>query len=145
MTKTRDPEPDLVDLSIPVEDVCRIIELAQRFDLKVGNSDPTAGALDDEDEAAVFEHRPSDPVEIELRSAIADLSDDQKIDLVTLLWIGRDDGTAEDWKETRSTAAGEHNDRTADYLCGTPLLADHLLAGLDAVGRDCSAVRTDRL
>lgn len=85
MTIRRDPDPDDIELSVPLEAVCRIVEKAQRFDLKVGTSDPAARDLDDEDEAAVFEHRPSDPVDLELRSAIADLSDDQKIDLVALL------------------------------------------------------------
>lgn len=145
MPTRREPAPADVVLSVPLETVCRIVATARRFDLKGGSTDPGARALDDDDVAAVFEDRASDPVETELRSAISDLAEDQQADLVALVWLGRDDGTAEDWEETRRLAAIQHNDRTADYLCGTPLLADHLRAGLDAIGRDCSAVEADQL
>jgi hypothetical protein len=145
MTTRREPDPTDVVLSVPVETVCRIIGTARRFDLKGGSTDPGARALDDDDVAAVFEDRASDPVENELRSVISDLADDQQVDLVALVWLGRDDGTSEDWEETRRTAAVQHTDRTADYLCGTPLLADHLRAGLEAIGRDCTDVEADQL
>jgi hypothetical protein len=54
------------------------------------------------------------------------------------MWLGRDDGQAADWEEVRQQAAYAHNEHTADYLCGNPLLGDHLEAGLDALGLSCS-------
>lgn len=145
MRPRRDPDPADVDLAVPLEIVCSIVALARRFDLKGGSTDPGAGAMDDDDVAAIFEDRTSDAVETELRSAISDLPEDQQIDLVALLWLGRDDGTTDDWDETRRAAADQHNERTADYICGTPLLADHLLSGLEAIGRDCSASEAEQL
>ena len=35
--------------------------------------------------------------------------------------------------------AAEHDQRTADYLIGTPLLADYLESGLDCFGESCMA------
>lgn len=145
MITRRDPDPTDVELSVPLETVCRIVQKARQFDLKVGSTDPSARAMDDDEMAAVFEDRPSDAVGTELRSAISDLSDDQQVDLVALAWLGREGGTAEDWEDTRQAAADRHSARTADYLCGTPLLADHIAAGLEALGRSCAEVETDQL
>jgi uncharacterized protein DUF3775 len=52
------------------------------------------------------------------------MTEDEQIDLVTFAWVGRGDGSIEDWGELRSEAA--HNKRTTSYLLGMPLLADYL-------------------
>lgn len=134
------PDADMPEIRVPLDTVCYIIAKAREFDVKAGSSDPGASSLDDDDiDAAVLEDRPSDPVALELTSIISDLSEGAQIDLVTLMWLGReDDATAEDWDDLRRTAEEEHNERTARYLLGTPLLADHLENGLAAIGRDCS-------
>src|SRR6267154_678029 len=59
------------------------------------------------------------------------MSEDEQVDLVTLTWLGRGDGTLADWDELRAEAARVHNKRTASYLLGEPLLPDYLgLLGL---------------
>jgi hypothetical protein len=119
--------------------VCFLIGKAREFDGKVGSSDPQATLMDDEDpEAAVLEDRPSDPVQKEMASLIHDLTVDQKLDLVVLMWIGRGDGGAADWQELRLSARQEFHRRAARYILGTPLLGDYLEGGLEAVGLSCS-------
>ena len=127
-----------ISLSVPLDTVCYIV--ARMHDLQgkdastLDGSDPNA---DDEDiEDAVLEDRRSDPVEIEVKSVISDLTDEAKYDLVALMWLGRDEG---DWAEMRMLAEQEHNTPTADYLCGTPLVADYLQNGLNMLGLDCTA------
>lgn len=139
MTLSRQtPDIDMPDIRVALDTVCFIISKAREFDVKGGSSDPSASALDEEDvDAAVLEDRPSDPVEAELRSYISDLNDGAQIDLVSIMWLGRGDGPT-DWAEAQEVAANAHNDRTAEYLVGTPLLADYLEEGLAAIGRDCS-------
>ena len=133
------PESDAPELSVALDTLCYIIAKAREFDVKAGSSDPGADPLDDDDgDAVVLEDRPSDPVETELRSIIGDLTVDAQIDLVALMWLGRDDGTLDEWDDIRRTAAEEHNKHTASYLVGTPLLSDHLEAGMDVLGLDCS-------
>lgn len=141
MTLSRQtPVDDMPEIAVPMDTVCYIIAKAREFDVKAGSSDPSASTLDDDNvDAAVLEDRPSDPVMAELRSIIDDLTEEAQIDLVTLMWIGREDGTAGDWADYRRTADEEHNERTARYLLGTPLLADHLENGLDAIGRSCGS------
>jgi hypothetical protein len=63
---------------------------------------------------------------------------DEQVDLVTLMWIGRLDGGIADWYELRDEACRVHNDRTAHYLIGTPLLGDYLAEGLAAFGMSCA-------
>lgn len=54
------------------------------------------------------------------------MTEDEQIDLVTLAWLGRGDGSLEDWDELRAEATRVHNKRTASYLLGMPLLPDYL-------------------
>jgi hypothetical protein len=46
--------------------------------------------------------------------------------LVALTWLGRGDGELSDWNDLRNEAARLHNNRTAAYLLGNPMLGDHL-------------------
>jgi hypothetical protein len=126
------------ELAISTGKVCFIIAKAHGFDVKVAVTEPDAGSNPTDDgEIAVLQDYDDDPVREELGSLISDLSLDEQIDLVALTWLGRDDGKASDWDEVRRQAAYAHNRHTADYLCGNPLLGDHLAAGLDALGLSC--------
>ena len=131
-------ELDTVDLDIPLEKVCFIISRAREFDAKDVVADEGSGSnpIDDGD-VDVLEDRGDDPAFEELTSLISDMSIDEQVDLVAIMWLGREDYTAKDWPSVRADAAGEHNDRTAAYLCGTPLLADHLSEGLSLLGYSC--------
>jgi hypothetical protein len=62
------------------------------------------------------------------------LNEDQQLDLVALVWIGRGDFEPEEWDEARRTAAEEAGLSTAEYLKGVDHLAEHLEAGLEAMG-----------
>ncbi len=86
----------------------------------------------------VLEDHGDDPVLEELTAFIDALNDDEQIELVALMWLGRDDGTLADWTQVRSDAADAHNENTAGYLLGTPLVADYLADGLATFGLSCS-------
>jgi hypothetical protein len=66
------------------------------------------------------------------------MTEDEQIDLVTLTWLGRGDGSPEDWDELRAEAQRAHNNRTASYLLGMPLLPDYLEEGLAQLGHSCA-------
>jgi len=126
------------ELAIPLAKVCFIIGKAHEFDVKVAVTEPDTGSNPtDDNEIAVLQDHEDDPVREELGALISELSADEQIDLVALTWLGRDDSQAADWDQVRQQAAYAHNTRTADYLCGNPLLGDHLAAGLDALGLSC--------
>jgi hypothetical protein len=110
--------PDLIspELAISSEKICYIIAKAREFDVKdVPTVAEEASNASDDRMFEVLEDRPSeDAVLDELRSLIADMSEDEQIDLVALAWLGRGDAGVEGWQELRSEAARAHNRRTAE-------------------------------
>jgi hypothetical protein len=133
-------------LTISPEKVCFIIIKAREFDAKdeVSEPDPGSNPTDDK-ETAVLEDHEDDPVLEELTSLINSLSEDEQIDLVALAWLGREDYSASDWAAVREEAARAHNERTAGYLLGTPLLGDFLEEGLTMLGYSCEEFEINRL
>ena len=127
------------DLSISPEKVCFIIAKAREFDVKdvVTDPDDASNATDDA-MLSVLEDHPDDPVVQELIGFIRALTEDEQIDLVALTWLGRGDGTIDDWDELRGEAARAHNNRTASYLLGMPLLSNHLEDALSQFGMSCN-------
>ena len=139
-------EEEGVTLSISPEKVCFIIVKAREFDAKdeVTEPDPGSNPSDDMD-VAVLEDHGDDPVVEELTSFIDSLSEDEQIDLVALAWLGREDYSADDWQTVREEAARAHNQRTASYLLGMPLLADFLEEGISMLGYSCEEFEIGRL
>jgi hypothetical protein len=137
---------DAPTLTISPEKVCFVIIKAKEFDAKdeVTEPDPGSNPSDDKDTAILEDHE-DDPVLEELTSFIDSLSEDEQIDLVALAWLGRDDYVASDWPAVREDAAAAHNDRTAEYLIGIPLLGDFLEEGLSMLGYSCEEFEIERL
>ena len=65
--------------------------------------------------------------------------------VTSLAWLGRDDYSASDWSTVREEAARAHNERTANYLLGTPLVGDFLEEGLSMLGYSCEEFEIGRL
>jgi hypothetical protein len=133
-------------LTISSESVCFIIVKAREFDAQdvVTDPDSSSNAADD-GAASVLEAHSDDLTQKELVAFINALSDEEQADLVALLWLGRGDGTMEDWDDLRDEAQRQHNNRTAAYLLGEPLLSDHLEEGLSQFGFSCEDFEIDRL
>jgi hypothetical protein len=133
-------------LTISPEKVCFIIIKAKEYDAKDEVTEPDPGSNPSDDKgAAVLEDHEDDPVVEELTSFINSLSEDEQIDLVTLAWLGRDDYSASDWLTVREEAARAHNERTAGYLLGMPLVGDFLEEGLSMLGYSCEEFEIERL
>jgi len=134
------------ELTVSPEKVCFIIVKAREFDAKdiVTEPDPGSNPSDDND-VAVLEDHPDDPVLQELVSFINALTEDEQVDLVALTWLGRDDYEASDWASVRDEAARAHNRRTAGYLLGIPLVSDFLEEGLWMLGHSCKEFEAGHL
>jgi hypothetical protein len=145
---TRDVEEGgvRVPLSISPEKICFLVIKAREFDVKDGDSETSSGSNPSDDrEIEVLEESPDDPVVEELTSLIESLSEDEQIDLVALVWLGRDDYSPEDWAEVRAEAARAHNKTTANYLLGMPLFGDFLEEGYAQLGGSCEEYEINRL
>lgn len=113
------------------DQVAFIIQKAREFDVKVDVNDPDSGSnASDDGMLAVYEDLPDDPSLAELTAFLDALNEDGQVELVALAWLGRGDEGAEDWDELIKEARRAHNERTASYLLGMPLLSDYLEEGL---------------
>lgn len=122
-------------LTIDPETVGYIIVKAREFDLKVAPEEPDPGSNPADDKMIeVLEDRPDDPTYQELMSALESLNEDQLVDLVALLWIGRGDYESDEWENARSEAEAIRDKHIPSYLVGTPLLGDYLEEGLAKLG-----------
>ena len=123
------------ELAISAEKLAFLIEKAREFDVKDVASDPDSGSNGaDDDMIDVLEDNGGDPVVREITGFINAMTEDERIDLVALMRLGRGDGTIEEWDELRREAADGYNENTAAYLLGEPLISDYLAEGLDAFG-----------
>ncbi len=120
--------------------VAHIIIRSRELDAKVGRWD---GAGDSADADTILEARRSDATEAELRAFIKRLPEDEKAELVAIMWIGRETFEAEEWDEALDTAKAEATTPTEDYLLGVPLLPDYLEDGLEKLGVDVTDAEDD--
>jgi hypothetical protein len=134
------------ELEISPESVCFVIIKAREFDVKDAVSEPAPGSNPTDDKmTAVLEDHKDDPVVQELTSYIGAMNVDKQIELVALAWLGRGDYSADDWPSVREQAAEAHNDKTASYLLGIPMLGDFLEEGLAMLGYSCEPFEINRL
>lgn len=139
------PEDDVV-LTISPASVIYLIAKAKQIAVKdvVTEPDPASNPSDDH-LVGIVEDPSEDTVDEDMLRYIEELSEDEQIDLVALAWLGRDDFAAEEWPEVREQAVDAHNDRTANYLLGMPLLANYLEAGLATLGYPVEELESDLL
>lgn len=132
-------------LEVPLRTVCFIILKARQYcqtDFEIGSD----GAFNASDgiTGSMIEEKVEDAVEEELLSIIADLDEDQQIDLVALAWLGRGDADVSGWRSLRGEARRLHNSATGRYLLSDPLIAHHLEAGLGLLGLSCAETEENR-
>lgn len=127
-------------MDIALDKVCELILRAKAIDVKEGITDPDSGsnAIDD-GSTDVLTDSGDDLTEAEVREVIAGLNDDERHDLIALVYIGRGDMEPEEWRDAvRLARERDGTGDTADYLLGIPNLGDLLDEGLAALGRSCA-------
>lgn len=131
------------NLTIGLDKICFLIKKAHEFegDIPSGNMGGDEAHTDDLDieglEVEDVDFPKDEKGMDEMSAFFENLNDDEGLDLVILMWIGRGTYDTEDWDEARDIATKEATHSVADYLLGTPLLAEHLENGLEAFGLTC--------
>ncbi|NDR55620.1 DUF3775 domain-containing protein [Aliiruegeria sabulilitoris] len=74
------------------------------------------------------------PENAHLRDYISGLNVDEQVNLVALVWIGRDSFAADELEDALDTARRERSAPTEDYLGGMPDLANFIEDGMEALG-----------
>lgn len=131
------------ELGISTEKVGFLIEKARQYDVKEAASDPDSGSNAADDAMVdVLQDTGEDPVGREITGFINALSEDEQVDLVALMRLGRGDASVEEWIDLREEASGQRDRHTARYLLGEPMLGDLLAQGLDEFGLTWDEERT---
>src|ERR1700692_86963 len=132
--REREEDRGMPELAISVDKVAFLIEKTREFDVKEAETDPDSGSNPTDDHMIdVLEDDGCDPVAQEISGFINAMTEDEQIDLIALMRLGRGDGSIEEWDDLRREAA-EGRKRTASYLLGEPLVSDYLDEWLDAFG-----------
>jgi hypothetical protein len=133
-------------LTISLEKLAFIIEKAREFDAESApvNENERADGEDERLEAILDETR-SNPTYQELVASIESLNDDERDEIIALTWLGRGDFSKQEWRQAKATAHERHNGREAQYLAGTPLLADYLEEAASQLGYSLEEFELDRL
>jgi hypothetical protein len=126
---------DEINLDINPETVRYIISMAREFQVQEQVTIPEDPMSPSDDWAlqALANHE-GDSTEDELKIAIQDLEPDQQVQLVALMWLGRGSFSVDEWDAALREAGDNWNAKTAEYLIGTPLVADYLEEGLNQLG-----------
>ena len=118
-------------LIIPPDAAFAIALKARQFDAKVPQTDPDSGSNPSDDASVdALEFGPDDNTQTELVSAISDLNDDEQLDLIALVMLGRGDFTLAEWHQARHAARDVGRQKTPSFIAGIPLVSDYLEEGL---------------
>jgi hypothetical protein len=133
-------------LIVPVEKLAFIIEKAREFDAESAPVNENERADGEEERVdAILDQTRSNPTYQELIGSIESLNDDERDEVVALTWLGRGDFSKEEWRRAKAAAHERHNGREAQYLAGTPLLADYLEEAASQLGCALEQLEGNRL
>ncbi|ARS26084.1 DUF3775 domain-containing protein [Sphingomonas sp. KC8] len=129
-----------MELSVPLETVCRLIVRARELEAQVPaiETDDEDDPADSDDPLAVLEDEANVAIEEEVRSFLDDLADDEVAEVLALAWVGRGTFDATEWDEALEEAAGGED--PVDQLLDMPMLAAYLDAGLAAFDLSCDGI-----
>ncbi|EMD82114.1 DUF3775 domain-containing protein [Pacificimonas flava] len=131
-----------MELTISLEELCRIIVRAKEYDAQVPAVDPNDSSnMADDDAVDTLEDETNTSVEEELQSAIDDLNEDEQAEVYALMLVGRGSYDASEWDDALQLVADEVSDITEELL-ETPMLASLLEAGLAAFDLSCDDIGT---
>lgn len=125
-------------LEINTETICFIISKSSAFQAKekVVIPEEPLSPTDDWSRQVLADHI-DDYTFQEVKSVIQDMSVEEQISLVALMWIGRGDFSKEEWDIAYATARDEHTTWTTEYLMSTPYVSEYLTEGLNQFKKYC--------
>ncbi|EHL30416.1 DUF3775 domain-containing protein [Legionella drancourtii] len=126
-------------LNINPKLVCFIIDKAKEFQAKEGVTfdEEIPNSEYDYDIAQILADHPDDLTYAEVRHIIEELDDDQKVDLLALMYLGRGDFSDQDWSGAHKEARNNLAPDLTEYLFSKPTIAYYLEQGLEFLGYSC--------
>ncbi|MBV8850505.1 MAG: DUF3775 domain-containing protein [Methylobacteriaceae bacterium] len=130
---------------LALERVCFIIVKAREFDTAGGEPGDDASNPTDDRFVSAFSPANEKTTQRELTAFINALDEDEKTELVALLFVGREDYTPEEWDDALAAARDRGDPPVARFLLSEPLLGDLLEDGLSAFDLSCEDFEKGRL
>lgn len=130
--------------TINTDKVCFIVVKARELESEDEGVQADASNATDDGFVSVLTEEAFATVRNEVASFIDAMDVDEQAELVALMWVGRGEFSAEEWKEAVAQARARHEGSTSTYLLGVPLLASFLEGGLAEFGESCELYAADR-
>jgi hypothetical protein len=130
-----------MELTIPLETVCRLIVRARELEAQVPSieKDDEDDPTDPDDPYAVIEDEANSAIEDEIRALLDELADEEVAEVLALALIGRGTYDASEWDEAIEESVDD-TDNAVDQLLDMPMLAAYLDAGLAAFDLSCNGI-----
>ncbi len=130
--------------TINTDKVCFIVVKARELESEDEGVQADASNATDDGFVSVLTEEAFATVRNEVASFIDAMDVDEQAELVALMWVGRGEFSAEEWKDAVAQARARHERSTSAYLLGVPLLASFLEGGLAEFGESCELYAADR-
>lgn len=129
-----------MELTVPLETVCRLIVRARELEAQVPaiETDDEEDPADSDDPFAVLEDEANTAIEDEVRALLEDLADDEIAEVLALAMVGRGTYDASEWDDALDEGADAGD--AVDQLLDMPMLAAYLDAGLAAFDLSCQGI-----
>ena len=127
-------------LNINPETVCFIIAKAKEFQAKEGVTfeEEAPNSEYEYDMQQILADHPDDLSYTEVKQTIEDLNIDEKVDLLSLMYIGRGDFVEKDWSSAHKEARNNLPPDLTAHLFSKPTIAYYLEKGLESLGYSCN-------
>ncbi len=130
-------EPDIPAPEINPDKVCFIIAKARELEAEDEGLEPDDSNPTDDESRDILTGAAYETIRQEVASYIDALDNDEKNELVALVWTGRGDYGKREWRVAVAEAGSRQEMETSVYLLGIPLLSDYLEAGLAEFDMSC--------
>ncbi|MGH6833197.1 MAG: DUF3775 domain-containing protein [Methyloceanibacter sp.] len=126
----------MATLSIDPDYLRRLIVKVRSFMGKEATELPDEGSnpTDDALPSSALQDEENDLSREEVVEEIRGLEPRQQAELVALMWLGRDEGSPEEFEGLVRLALERREVPTEDYLLDHPLVAEHWLEGMERLG-----------
>ena len=133
-------------LQTPLDRLLFIVEKAREYDAATAPAGLEAGSNPSDDkDVAILEDTPDNPTREELAGALDALNEEQRIEILALVWLGRGDFDRAEWPAAVKQAAELHGEISTAQLIAMPLLADYLEEAISALGYSLAEEGNGRL
>lgn len=132
----------MTELNISLDRLSQIILLAREYDegLPHDEEDEEENHVGEAIDEELVEEHEYDLAYQELKGALENLNSDDLASLTALVWIGRETYDPEEYETALKEASELDESRMADYLIGTPLLAEYIEEGMTRLGVELEEV-----